>query len=260
MVQINGMNINYYDRGSGDAPGAVVFLHGWGTDHRSFLRFLEGLSGYYRVIAPDLPGFGGSAEPPSGWSVSDYADFVEDFLKSLGISEAIMIGHSFGGRVVIKLASRAGVIRITKAVLVDSAGIRPKGTFKKELRSRFYRAVKRVISLEAVCKKYPLLLEKWRMKNSSADYRNATPRMRECLVKAVNEDLTRHLPDIACPTLLIWGERDAATPLADAGTMERLIPDAGLVVLKDAGHYSFLDQSFVFGKVLDSFLNVSRRS
>jgi pimeloyl-ACP methyl ester carboxylesterase len=257
MIQIKGMNIDYYDSGEGDA---VVFLHGWGTDHRSFLRFLEGLSGFYRVVAPDLPGFGGSGEPPSGWSVRDYAGFVADFLGSLGISETIMIGHSFGGRVVIKLASGTGSIGITKAVLVDSAGIRPKGTLRGKLRSCFYRAVKRVISLQAVSKKYPLLLEEWRMRNGSADYRNATPRMRECLVKVVNEDLTRHLPDIECPTLLIWGEADRETPLSDARTMERLIPDAGLVVLKNAGHYSFLDQSFAFGRVLDSFLNISRQS
>jgi pimeloyl-ACP methyl ester carboxylesterase len=97
------------------------------------------------------------------------------------------------------------------------------------------------------------------MKNASADYRNATPRMRECLVKTVNEDLTPCLPSIRCPTLLIWGENDSETPLSDAGVMEKLIPDAGLVVLKNAGHYSFLDQSYAFGRVLDSFLNIKRQ-
>jgi pimeloyl-ACP methyl ester carboxylesterase len=83
--------------------------------------------------------------------------------------------------------------------------------------------------------------------------------MRECLVKAINEDLTPCLPSISCPTLLIWGENDTATPLEHAKTMEKLIPDAGLVVLKKAGHYSFLDQSYTFGKVLDSFLEIGSR-
>ncbi|MDR0649716.1 MAG: alpha/beta hydrolase, partial [Synergistaceae bacterium] len=132
-------------------------------------------------------------------------------------------------------------------------------TLRGKLRACLYRVVKGVISAEAVKKKFPLLLERWRMKNGSEDYRNATPRMRECLVKAVNEDLTRHLPEIKCPTLLIWGENDAATPLADAKIMERLIPDAGLVALKNAGHYPFLDQGYAFGKVLDSFLGVRRQ-
>jgi pimeloyl-ACP methyl ester carboxylesterase len=255
MIRINGMNIDYYDSGDGDA---VVFLHGWGTDHRSFFRFLEGMSGFFRAVAPDLPGFGGSDEPPSGWSVGDYADFVSDFLKELGISDAVMIGHSFGGRVLIKLASVTGQIGISKAVLVGSAGIRG-GKARGSLRSYFYRAVKRVISVNALSKRFPLLLEKWRTINGSADYRNASPRMRECLVKAVNEDLTPHLPDIKCPTLLIWGENDTSTPLSDARVMERLIPDAGLVVLKNAGHYPFLDQSYAFGRVLDSFLGIERQ-
>jgi pimeloyl-ACP methyl ester carboxylesterase len=256
MIRINGMNIDYYDSGDGDA---VLFLHGWGTDHRSFFHFLEGMSGFFRVVAPDLPGFGGSDEPPSGWSVGDYADFILDFLKELGISDAIMIGHSFGGRVLIKLASGTGRIGISKAVLVGSAGIR-SGKARGNPRSYFYRAVKRVISVHAVSKRFPLLLEKWRARNGSADYRNASPRMRECLVKAVNEDLTPHLPDIRCPTLLIWGENDTSTPLSDARVMERLIPDAGLVVLKNAGHYPFLDQSYAFGRVLDSFLGIERQS
>ena len=255
MIRINGMNIDYYDRGAGDT---VLFLHGWGTDHRSFFRFLEGMSGFFRVVAPDLPGFGGSDEPPSGWSVREYADFVVDFLKKLEISEAIMIGHSFGGRVAIKLASETGRIGIVKAVLVDCAGIRSDMT-RHKLRSYFYKAVKRVISASAIEKRFPFLLEQWRIRNGSADYRNASPRMRECLVKAVNDDLTPCLPDIKCPVLLIWGENDTATPLADARVMERLIPDAGLVVLKNAGHYSFLDQGYAFGRVLDSFLGIRRQ-
>jgi pimeloyl-ACP methyl ester carboxylesterase len=256
MIRINGMNIDYYDRGTGDA---VLFLHGWGTDHRSFFRFLEGMSGFFRVVAPDLPGFGGSDEPPYGWSVGEYADFVVDFLKKLEISEAIMIGHSFGGQVAVKLASETGRIGIVKAVLVDCAAIR-SNVARHRLRTYFYKAVKRVISVSAIEKRFPFLLEQWRIRNGSADYRNASPRMRECLVKAVNEDLTPYLPDIKCPALLIWGENDTATPLSDARVMERLIPDAGLVVLKGAGHYSFLDQGYAFGRVLDSFLGISRQS
>ena len=93
----------------------------------------------------------------------------------------------------------------------------------------------------------------------SEDYRNASPRMRECLVKTINEDLTSYLPSILCPTLLIWGENDTATPMGHAKIMEKLIPDAGLVVLKSAGHYSFLDQSYTFGRVLDSFLEIDKK-
>jgi pimeloyl-ACP methyl ester carboxylesterase len=248
----------------------------------------------YRACALNLPGFGGSEEPPDAWSVGDYADFVRDFLTERGIRSVTLIGHSFGGRIAIKLAGNssaatvmnpadalpdggpgaeppetgpgaeplagpgAAPLVVVKMILVDSAGIRPKRTLAWKLKNLVYRGVRQILSLEAVRKKAPSLLERWRVKNSSADYRNATPRMRGCLVKAVNEDLTPCLPSIRCPTLLIWGENDSETPLSDAKIMEKLIPDAGLVVLKNAGHYSFLEQSGIFGRVLDSFLNITR--
>ena len=253
---INGIRVNCYDRGSGQA---VLFLHGWGSDFSSFRRFLDGLSESRRACALDLPGFGRSDEPPAGWSVDDYADFVLEFLKELGIKSVVPIGHSFGGRVVVKLAARKNLpVTITKAVLVDGAGIRPKRTLVQKFRAIVYKAVRRLLSFGPIWKAVPSLLERWRDKNASADYRNATPRMRECLVKAVGEDLTPCLTSIRCPTLLIWGENDTATPLSDAKTMEKMIPGSGLVVLKNAGHYSFVDQPYVFGKVLDSFLEIER--
>jgi pimeloyl-ACP methyl ester carboxylesterase len=78
--------------------------------------------------------------------------------------------------------------------------------------------------------------------------------MRGTLSRVVNEDLRRFMPRITAPTLLIWGENDTATPLKDARTMERLIPDAGLVTFAGAGHYSFLERPAQFAAVLDSFL------
>ena len=258
---LNGININHYDRGFGSG---VLFLHGWGSDLASFQPFLDRISEPglgYRVCALDLPGFGQSGEPPAAWSVDDYADFTLDFLAALGIKSAVLIGHSFGGRIAIKLAARKNLpIEVPKIILVDSAGIRRKRTVKQMAWLFFYKAVKRIVSMEAVQKKFPELLEKWRKKIGSEDYRNASPRMRECLVKAINEDLTSCLPSISCPTLLIWGENDTATPLEHAKIMEKLIPDAGLVVLKNAGHYSFLDQSYTFGRVLDSFLEIDKKS
>jgi pimeloyl-ACP methyl ester carboxylesterase len=256
---LNGIRVNCYDRGSGDA---VLFLHGWGVDFSSFLPFLDGMIGR-RACALNLPGFGGSAEPPVAWSVGDYADFVLEFLAERNIRSVTLIGHSFGGSVSIKLAARPQAskgpqVEIAKTVLVGSSGIRPKKTLTRKLKTLVYKGVRRILSLEAVRKKFPSLLEDWRMRNGSADYRNATPRMRECLVKVVGEDLTPCLPSIRCPTLLIWGENDAEEPLSHARVMERLIPDAGLVVLKNAGHYPFLDQSYAFGKILDSFLNIVR--
>ena len=96
---------------------------------------------------------------------------------------------------------------------------------------------------------------RYRAKVGSSDYSSASPMMRAILSKVVNEDLTGVMPGISCPTLLIWGANDTATPLSDAKTMEKLIPDAGLVSFDGVGHYSFLENPFQFAAVLKSFLS-----
>ena len=98
------------------------------------------------------------------------------------------------------------------------------------------------------------VLNKIRAKKGSSDYSNSTPKMRAILSKVVNEDLKHVMPSIKCPTLLIWGEKDTATPIGDAKIMEKLIPDAGLVSFPNAGHYSFLDNAYQYQAVLRSFL------
>jgi pimeloyl-ACP methyl ester carboxylesterase len=90
-------------------------------------------------------------------------------------------------------------------------------------------------------------------KRGSADYQQASGTVRQSLVRVVNEDLRGLLPHIAAPTLLIWGENDADTPLSDGKMMERLIPDAGLVVFEGAGHYAYLEQPVRFCRIIETF-------
>ena len=89
----------------------------------------------------------------------------------------------------------------------------------------------------------------------SEDYRNATPIMRDTLVKLVNTDVTEYLKDIKRPTLLIWGEKDTATPICDGEIMEKLIPDAGLVRIPNCSHYVFIEQMSYVNKIIYTFLN-----
>lgn len=97
------------------------------------------------------------------------------------------------------------------------------------------------------------MVEKLRGRTGSSDYRNSSPMMRAIMSRCVNEDLKHVMPDIKASTLLIWGEEDTATPLSDAKTMEKLIPDAGLVSFPGCGHFSFLDNPFGFRSVMKSF-------
>ena len=204
---VNGLKINYEEKGEGDL---IVLLHGWGSNIKLFANLIDLLAKKYRVVAMDMPGFGESDEPKEVWDVGSYVDFVIDFIKGYGVSEVMLLGHSFGGRVIIKMHSRSDLpFKVTKVILVDSAGIMPPKTKKKSWRTRYYKMGKAVLSTGIAKKIAPDALENFRKKMGSADYAAASPMMRQVMVKVVNEDLEPYLPNIKCPTLLVWGVNDA---------------------------------------------------
>ena len=257
-IKINDLNINYDVKGNGNEK--ILLLHGWGANIKLFNNIMNFLSKSKKLYALDMPGFGESDEPKNSWNVDTYVEFIIEFIKMMNIKELDILGHSFGGRVIIKLVNKGNLpFKINKIVLVDSAGIIPKKkkTLKSITRSYLYKTLKFFATRKLVKKAFPEALENLKSKFGSQDYRNATPIMRETLVKVVNEDLEYLLSNIKQPTLLIWGENDTATPISDAKIMENKIPDAGLVTVKNAGHYSFLDNPNLVNKVLESFLRSS---
>ncbi len=254
QTTINGLNINYLDAGKGDL---VCLLHGWGAKAELFEGIIPVLAHKYHVVAPNLPGFGGSDEPPEVWSVDDYADFVVEFLRQFNADKVILLGHSYGGRIIIKLSNRPDLpFTIEKNILVDAAGIMPRRSLGYKLRVKLYKLGKAVLKSRLISALYPGALNRLQKKFGSADYAAASPVMRGCLVKAVNEDLEPLLPGIKAETLLIWGDKDTATPLSDGQKMEKMIKGSGLVVFSGAGHYSFLEQPYLFAQVIKSFLNI----
>lgn len=257
-VTINGLNIHYIEQTpprEADITQTVLLLHGWGAPAETYRLIIDHLSSYCRVVAPDLPGFGQSDEPAVPYSPDDFADFVNAFARAVNITEAVVIGHSNGGRIAIKLLTdRACAFKIPKAILMDAAGLKPKRPPSYYLKVYSYKAIKGIVSLPGVRSVFPNGLEKARRAFGSSDYRSASPIMRQTMSLALAEDLTPLLPHISVPTLLIWGEKDTATPLSHGKRMEQLIPDAGLVVLQGAGHFAFAERWGECRRVLDAFL------
>lgn len=251
-IEIDGMTIHYEVSGpeSADAP-TVLLMHGWGCDHTTVRSIANALNPKLRVYNVDLPGHGKSTEPPTAWGVDDFTKLMEKFIKELGIKDPIPIGHSFGGRISILMASRNP---IKKMVLVDAAGIKPKRSLKYYIKVYSFKTAKKILPIILGKKAGEKAIQAWRGKAGSADYRNSSPVMRAVMSRCVNEDLKHVMPSIKASTLLLWGENDTATPLSDAKTMEKLIPDAGLVSWAGCGHYSFLDNPGGFRAVIQSFL------
>ena len=244
----NGIELSYSIEGEGDA---VVLLHGWGCDKSIWKSSIEVLSSNFCVVAVDFAGFGSSQEPDAVWGVEEYTSSVEALLRELGILSPILVGHSFGGRVSILYASRNDVKRV---VLTDAAGVKPRRSFTYYRKVYTYKLLKRALPLLIGDKKAQMLLDQRRSRSGSSDYNRATPMMRAILSKCVNEDLCGVMPKIKAPTLLFWGDKDTATPITDAYKMERLIPDAGIVVAEGAGHFAFLEQAELWCGALKSFL------
>ena len=251
-ITINGKRVRYIDQGCGKQT--VLLLHGWGVDGSVYHLVTDHLSAYCRVLVPDLPGFGGSQEPDTPYTPSDFADFVVDFAQAVGIRDVIAIGHSNGGRVLIELLSRDNCpLNITKAILMDSAGIPAKHSLGYYLRVYAFKCIKWTAKLPVIRSLFPNALENAQKRFGSSDYKQASPVMRQSMVIALKTDSTPLLSRIRVPTLLIWGRDDTATPLRDAKVMEKHIPDAGLVELA-GGHFAFAESFGQCRRVLDAFL------
>lgn len=249
-ITVKDINL-HYDVTGPEEGAPVILMHGWGCNSSTVQSIANALNSQLRVYNIDLPGHGKSQEPPTPWGVDDFTAQIEEFANALNIKNPTLIGHSFGGRISILMASRTPVARV---VLVDAAGIKPKRPLKYYLKVYSFKTAKKVLPVILGQKRGAEIIDAWRGKGGSADYRNSSPMMRAVMSRCVNEDLKHVMPAIKAPTLLLWGEEDTATPLSDAKTMEKLIPDAGLVSWAGCGHYSFLDNPSGFRAVIQSFL------
>jgi len=247
-IDVDGIKISYRDEGKGEN---VLLLHGWGGSIQTMLPINNILKNRFRVITVDLPGFGKSDTPKVPWNSYNYAECIYKFIDKLGIKELILFGHSHGGRISIILASKYNIVK--KLILIDSAGIIPKRSLKYYIKVYWFKFLKKTYLLLPGSNKEEKL-EKFYKRYGSRDYRDSEGVMRQTMVKVVNDNLLKLLPLIKAPTLLIWGEKDEDTPLYMGELMEKLIPDSGLVVLKGAGHYSYVDSYEQFRAIINEFL------
>ncbi len=250
FINIDGLNIEYIDEGRGTP---VLLLHGWGSKYEFFGGIINTLKNRCRVVALNFPGCGNSDMMKEPWDLDDYCDFVLKFMKAVSLENPIMFGHSHGGRVTLKMVATK-LVNPSKIVLLDSAGLIPKKSFKQKFRAKSFKAIKGILTIPIIKNYTGNLLEKARNHYGSADYNSAPKVLRDTLVSLVNTDLRDIISNITCPTLLIWGENDTATPLSDAKIIESLIKDCGLCVIKGAGHFAFCENPIQTHAIINSFI------
>ena len=248
FVLIDNLKINYEEEGKGEP---LVLLHGWKNDLEIWQPIVPFLSNY-RIVRLDLPGFGKSDLPPRAWNVSDYAEFLNKFLEKLNVSEIILVGHSFGGRIAIKF-SVLYQKKAAKLILVDSGGIRLK-SFRKFFAFILAKLGKVFWLLPFIGEKRDEIREKFYKALKAKDYLEKSQILRETFLKVIKEDLREESQQIKIPTLIIWGEKDFITLPKEGKILNRFIRNSRLEIIKDATHWPFLEKEKEFLEILRRFL------
>ncbi|MFH0773352.1 MAG: alpha/beta hydrolase [bacterium] len=250
-IVVNGQLIHYYHVDvDSQKKNVLIFLHGWGSN--SVLWFPSTLAlakEGYELYFLDLPGFGKSQLPTNAFHLQDYADVVIHFIKKTHISNPILIGHSFGGKIAIRIASKK-TPPIAGLVLVDSSGL-PHTSFVTQTKINIAKTVKPLMNLPFMQGVKSNLL-----RLSGSDDYIAFPRLRETFVNVVREHVEFELPQIESKTHIIWGgdDKNSYTPVSDVIVFKRLIPHVTEHIIQDAGHYCFLDNRQEFYETVLEFL------
>lgn len=213
----------------GEGDKVALLLHGWGGSGKVMQPVADLLTGY-KVILPDMYGFGKSEEKDT--DLDGYVDGVIEILKGEKVDRCTVVGHSFGGRVGIRLAVRYPDL-VAELVLIDSAGIKPKRGLKYYCKVYWYKISKRM-HLQRKCR-------------GSGDYEVLSDVMRRTFVRVVNTYQNKELGSIRCPTAIIWGRSDKETPMYMARKLQRGISGSTLRVI-EGGHFAYIDSPNQFAK------------
>jgi pimeloyl-ACP methyl ester carboxylesterase len=269
-VEVDGNRINYVDMGEGDGT-PVVFVHGLAGQWQNWIENLPRLARDRRVIASDLPGFGMSPMPADGEvSIQGYGRVIQRFCETLGLDRIALVGNSMGGFITAEVTIQDPE-RVERLVLISAAGLTSSNVYEAPTavlgrvaqtitaataanHKRMARRPRgRHMSLALVAR-HPSKLKAdvaWEALMKGAD----KPGFRAALMASVRYDYRERLSEIACPTLIIWGENDSVITVEDAHQYERLISDSRKTVMEDTGHVPMVERPRAVNAVLLEFLS-----
>ncbi|MFA6190096.1 MAG: alpha/beta hydrolase [Candidatus Staskawiczbacteria bacterium] len=235
-ITVNGLKTNYQTFPASPAGGGegtpFLILHGWGSKIDRWSLVAEKIAEKgYKVIVPDLPGFGDSSALPGTWNNNNYMKWAEDFIKEINLTEFYLAGHSFGGALAVKLAIKHPQ-DVKKLFLIAAASVRPKTTQKKVLKN-----IAKIVNKFSFLPFYGLFRKAfYKFIIRKSDYMHVDNSMKETYKNVISEDLAQFTGFIRTPTIIIWGDKDNATPIEDAHFMSKKIKNAKLVIINGAGH------------------------
>lgn len=234
-----------------DLKKSILILHGWGLNGKVYSKLFELFKKEgFNVYAPDLPGFGSEPLQKPSMKLDDYVKFVRDFIMKHKMQKAILIGHSFGGRVAIKYAWKYPQ-NVSKLILTGVPIIRRK-TFMKQLAFVAATVGGKVFSIfsfkikEFFRKSLYFMIGEW-------DYYKAGP-LKQLFKNVIGEDLIPYIKQIRTPTLLVWGEDDRIVPSSDIEKIKKYIKQTESVIISSSGHKLPYENSEIFYKKVLPFI------
>jgi pimeloyl-ACP methyl ester carboxylesterase len=256
FAQVDGCSIAYREAGQGPP---LVLLHGFISDSRCWMTQLSELSDRFRVISWDAPGAGSSSDPPDAFTTESYARCLAHFLDIVGVDRAHVVGLSWGG-ILAQEFYRLYPERPRSLVLADTyagwKGSLPASACSERLASCLLAATGPSDAL--VAKMLPGMFtdgaSQAMREELSAIITDFHPRGLQLMSRSSAEMDTRDLlPTIAVPTLLLWGDDDSRSPLHIAEQLNAAIPGSELVVIRNAGHVSNMEQPGAFNACVRRF-------
>ncbi len=270
-LEIGGVQVNYADIGEqGDNDACpLVFVHGLGGQWQNWLENIAPFAADRRVVAPDLPGFGASAMPDENITIGYYAGVVAELIDRLELGPCIVVGNSMGGYVSAELAIERSEL-VERLMLVSAAGVSQMDVHKRPV-----TAVAKVIALTTT-----MVVARLRATARRPHLRHFTlgfvarhpsrlkadlafegfmsgtgrPGFEPALRANLEFDFRDRLPDIGCPVLIVWGEKDMIIPVRDADTFLELISGSRKILMEDTGHVSMAERPVMFNGHLRDFL------
>jgi len=259
IIRVNSSRVFYRVAGTGKP---VIILHGWLSSSRAWLIFQKHLAPRgFKIIIPDLPGFGQSPlSDPRGWGLDDYVQWVQDFIKVLRESKELegpltLVGHSFGGRIAIKIAAEKFLPSLHSLILIDAAGLLTQPDLRKKILASIASHCRQYLDTMNISSK---LKEKFKILGyrliRQKDYLRASPELRKTFQKIIGEDLLPLLPKITLPTLIVWGKKDQLLPVSQAYLLQENIPHSKLKIIPNAEHSPGIQTPEKLSEIMFNFL------
>jgi len=269
-MEIEGTSVNYVDIGEQEEDRPIVFIHGLSGQWQNWLENIPRFAKARRIVALDLPGFGTSEMPEEKLSIELYGNFVADLCRRLDLAPAVLVGNSMGGFVAAEVTIRAPEV-VERLMLLSSAGVSQMEIARRPLmagakvvgflatanvpQKRWVarRPVPRHWVMSLICR-HPSGIKPDAMYEALMKGANK-PGFEPALRATIEYDFRDRIPQISCPTLVIWGEKDMIIPVKDADAFVSMIDGARKTVIEDTGHVPMFERPATFNDLLEEFLH-----